>query len=144
MKAIATLICAFLAVTCFAQSGYSGQWKGTISQNSGGYRPQYEFEIYLRQKGNKLSGRSYVFVENIYAVVELAGEITGPNTIRIVETRIVDSKKTAGLEWCIKTYSLTRSKSGNTVKLSGPWTGHTNGTPCISGVVTLSRKEIRA
>ncbi len=145
MKASVTLIFALLlTAAAAAQVNYTGLWKGTITQNKGGYRPQYDFEIYLNQKGSKLRGRSYVFIENIYAVVELSGEVTGPNSIRINETRIVDSKKTEGLEWCIKSYSLTFSKSGNTAKLAGPWTGHTNGLPCIPGVVSLSRIATRA
>ena len=91
-----------------------------------------------------MSGRSYVFIENIYAVVELTGEVTGPNTIQIKETRIVDSKKTAGLEWCIKSYELKYVISGNKASLNGSWTGHTHGEPCIPGVVSLSRKFARA
>jgi hypothetical protein len=138
------LVFVLPAIGVAAQPNVSGLWKGAITQNQGGYRPNYDFEIFLNQKGNKVSGRSYVFVDNIYAVVELAGEFTGANTLRIKETRIVDSKKTDGLEWCIKIYDLTFSKAGGGVKLSGPWTGQTPSGPCIPGTVTLTRKIARA
>ncbi|MBX2929837.1 MAG: hypothetical protein KF852_18530 [Saprospiraceae bacterium] len=138
------LVFALSAIGVAAQPNVSGLWKGSITQNQGGYRPNYDFEIYLNQKGNKISGRSYVFVDKIYAVVELSGEFTGANTIRIRESRIVDSKKTDGLEWCIKTYDLTFSKASGVVKLSGPWTGQTPSGPCIPGTVILTRKFARA
>ncbi|HRD82994.1 MAG: hypothetical protein IAE84_02980 [Saprospiraceae bacterium] len=126
-----------------AQVNISGQWKGSITQEKGGYRPTYDFEMFLSQKGSTLKGRSYVFVDNIFAVIELSGEVSG-NNISIREFRIVDSKKTKDLEWCIKTYKLTYSKSGNTRQLSGSWTGHTNGTPCIPGKIILTRQISRA
>lgn len=138
------LVFAWSVFGVAAQPNVSGLWKGSITQNQGGYRPNYDFEIYLNQKGNKISGRSYVFVDKIYAVVELSGEFTGANTIRVRESRIVDSKKTDGLEWCIKTYDLTFSKAGGVVKLSGPWTGQTPSGPCIPGTVVLTRKFARA
>ncbi len=146
MRFIIVLPLLFIAFSVISaqQINVSGLWRGTITQNEGGYRPKYDFEIFLNQKGNKLSGRSYVFIENIYAVLELTGEITGSQTIQIKETRIVDSKKTQGLEWCIKSYNLTFSKSGNKLTLSGSWFGHTNGVPCVPGVVSLSKKFARA
>ncbi len=121
----------------------SGLWKGVITQNEGGYRSRYEFEIFLHQKGNQLHGRSYVYVDNIYAIVELQGEIQG-NEVFIQETRIVDSRKVPGLEWCIKTYKLTFSTPNQTPTLSGSWTGYAQNMPCVPGAVMLSRKAARA
>lgn len=121
----------------------SGLWKGIITQNEGGYKPKYEFEIFLHQKGNQLHGRSYVYVDNIYAIVELQGEIHG-NEVILQETRIVDSRKIPGLEWCVKAYKLTYSAPNRTPTLSGSWTGHTQGIPCVPGSVVLSRKAARA
>ena len=121
----------------------SGLWKGVITQNSGGYRPKYDFEIFLHQKGNKITGRSYVFIENIYAVLELSGEVNG-NSILLRESRIVDSRKVEGLEWCIKSYKLNYSRTSQKSQLLGTWEGHTGGDPCIQGNISLSRKFSRA
>lgn len=138
------ILCLLLGCSfASAQVNISGQWKGSITQEKGGYRPTYNFEMYLSQKGSTIKGRSYVFVDNIFAVIELSGEVSG-NNISIRESRIVDSKKTKDLEWCIKTYKLTYSKSGNTRQISGSWTGHTNGVPCIPGKIILTKQLTRA
>jgi hypothetical protein len=138
----------FLLTSAFTElyaqnANIGGLWKGTITQNSGGYRPKYDFEIFLHQKGDKISGRSYVFVENIYAVLELSGVVSG-NSIQLYESRIVDSRKTEGLEWCIKSYDLVFSSKDRNKYLNGTWKGYTNGLPCIPGNVVLVRKFSRA
>lgn len=143
-KALFSILLLYMSGSIQAQYAYvAGLWKGTITQNSGGYRPKYDFEIFLHQKGNKITGRSYVYVDKIYAVLELSGVVTG-NAIQLQESRIVDSRKTEGLEWCIKSYQLSYSVNSQKRQLAGTWKGHTNGLPCIPGNVILVRKFARA
>ena len=52
---------------CCAQQDLNGYWKGKITQEDGGYTPEYLFELFIIQKGDSITGRSYVSIDSIYA-----------------------------------------------------------------------------
>jgi hypothetical protein len=138
------LLVGYCSVSMAAQSAFSGLWKGVITQDAGGYRPQYNFELYLQQKGSRITGRSYAYVDKIYVVLELRGELLAHNKVRITETRIVDSRRVQGLGWCLKTYELTIIRQGSKLQLKGPWVGMADGAACIPGMIILTYKAARA
>ena len=126
-----------------AQKDFSGVWKGTLTQESGGFAPVYEFELYLKQKGNTVTGRSYVAIGSIYAVMDLKGFLDG-NTVHLTETNIVQNWKREDMEWCYKKADLTLYTSGKQMKLEGPWTGNTGQSECIPGKIYLKKEVPRA
>lgn len=127
-----------------AQADFSGNWIGTITQDKGGYRPEYQFEMYLQQDGNYVWGRSYVYIDKIYAMMELRGTIVNGNTLVFEESSIVNHKEIEGMEWCLKTGKLNLRKFWNTVRLEGDWQGNTSFSDCIPGNVYLKHQIPRA
>ena len=133
----------FLPLLATAQKSFTGVWKGSLTQDPGGFAPVYEFELYLKQKGSKVTGRSYVAVGSIYAVMDLEGVVEG-NTVHWAETNIVNNWKREDMEWCYKKADLTLSVQGKQIKLEGPWTGHTGSSECIPGKIYLKKEVPRA
>ena len=126
-----------------AQNDFSGVWKGTLTQDPGGFAPVYEFELYLKQKGDKVAGRSYVAIGAIYAVMDLEGMVEG-NTVHLTETNIAKNWKREDMEWCYKKADLTLYVKGKQLKLEGPWTGNTGQSECIPGKIYLKKEVPRA
>lgn len=126
-----------------AQHDFSGVWKGTLTQDPGGFAPVYDFELYLRQDGHKVSGRSFVAIGDIHAVMDLQGEVIG-NTLHFKETNIVQHWKREDMEWCYKQAGLTLSGQGKQTRLEGPWRGNTGFSDCIPGKIYLKKAPPRA
>ncbi len=127
-----------------AQQGFTGKWKGVITQNDGGYRTLYDFEIYFQADGRNLKGRSYVKVDDIFAEMDLTGFILDEHTVHFTEVNLVQSKKVDNLEWCFKSGKLTLVKEFGQLKLVGPWEGFSAFGPCIPGRIILVREVPRA
>lgn len=145
MKPFFSLLLFLLPFLALAQTpNISGTWKGIITQDEGGYRSTYDLELVLKQEGNKVTGRSYVRVDDIFAVMELEGEFSGGVFFRFQESQIVDAKKFEGLEWCIKRGQLLLKQEKDTWKLEGFWQGNTNVSTCIPGKIYLKKATPRA
>lgn len=127
-----------------AQQAFTGKWKGVITQNDGGYRSLYDFEIYFQADGRNLKGRSYVKVDEIFAEMDLTGFILDDHTIHFTEVNLVQSKKVDNLEWCFKSGKLKLVKEFGQIKLVGPWEGFSAFGPCIPGRIVLVREVPRA
>jgi hypothetical protein len=138
MKFYLNFLLLFFPLFCFGQTNISGNWIGTITQKEGGYRSKYKFELYLKQSGSELSGRSYVYVDNIYAEMILKGRIVG-DQVTLYESEIIEFKEFEGMEWCIKNCKLKLVKSGKNWKLEGGWEGFTSFGACIPGSVFLQK-----
>ncbi len=139
-------ICALLFWLPFgvsAQAGFSGSWQGYLTQGKGGYASKYDFELYLIQRGDKVTGRSYVRLGRVFAVMELKGQISGGDVLHFTETRLVDYWKPEDIEWCYKKASLRLTVKGKNWQLEGPWTGHTGDDECVPGVIVLSKQVPR-
>jgi hypothetical protein len=122
------------------QTDLSGSWKGILTQDQGGYRVKYAFEIYIIQKGNLISGRSYVSVDNIHAELEIKGEVSKDGaTLRFHETRFVQFTRLENLEWCYKSALLEVRKVGKEWRLEGRWQGVASMGPCVPGKIFLTR-----
>lgn len=122
-----------------AQVNIAGQWKGTLTQNSGGYTPVYQFELFLYQQGQVVKGRSYVQVEDIYAEMEIVGELKSDHFLYLQELRIVNSTIRERMEWCLKNFRLFLKHQGTEYRLEGFWEGAASHSECIPGKIFLKR-----
>lgn len=147
---ITIFLSAFLFLGLDAQNGttgkvnVSGEWKGKITQNEGGYRSEYHFEIYLIQTGNKVRGRSYVYVDDVFAIMDLKGEIKGGSMLHLEESKIVDFRKIEDGEWCLKRSQLLIKYKDGKLHLNGYWQGESILGSCIPGKITLTKEKPRA
>lgn len=135
------VLLAFLTLNTalVAQEELLGQWTGIITQDDGGYRSEYGFELYLKKKGNLITGRSYVYVDNIYAEMALSGFFVGEEMFHFTESRVVESRDLPTLEWCLKGAELKLKRVGKGWELSGRWQGTTVGGNCIPGEIILKK-----
>ncbi|MEN0006615.1 MAG: hypothetical protein AAF798_20850 [Bacteroidota bacterium] len=126
-----------------SQDLFSGQWLGSITQNDGGYRPTYSFEMYLNQNGKEVTGRSYVYFDDYFAEMELKGRIKG-RTVTFYEVKIVNFEEPEGMVWCMKKGQLRLRGVKKGYRLEGPWQGETQFGPCVPGLILLSKVVPRA
>ncbi len=129
---------------CLPAQNLSGTWEGTITQDEGGYRTDYQIEVYLLQKNNKISGRSIVSVDDIFAEMKISGDVHSGIFLQMHDTEIVEFSKIAGMEWCLKQYQLIFKQSGEIQRLEGFWQGAVSFGSCVPGKVFLKRKVPRA
>ncbi|MEM9889150.1 MAG: hypothetical protein AAF849_24980 [Bacteroidota bacterium] len=137
-------VCSISPSFLFAQVDFSGLWKGIITQDEGGYKTEYGFELYLQQEGSRVVGRSYVVDGTLYAEMDLKGNIYNKNYLRFQELKIVDFTIVENMEWCIKKGHLILQFKGDKAYLTGVWKGITSFGDCIPGRIELERKIIRA
>ena len=142
MKMICTLFfCSLLFLPLAAQPDFSAAWKGILTQNEGGFRSEYQFEVYLIQEGKQVRGRTYVSVDDIYAELDIEGQIINGHTVVFREVRFVRFSRLENLEWCYKLARLKLQREGDTWRLEGPWEGYTSFGRCIPGQITLTREK---
>ncbi|MFK8008340.1 MAG: hypothetical protein AB8H03_18425 [Saprospiraceae bacterium] len=144
MKKIIWIIFLFASYSAFGQNNLTGLWLGKITQEEGGFAPDYTFEIYITQKGNKIKGRSYVYVDEIYASFDISGEINNEIYLELKDSDILDSKVNDGMEWCLKKYQLVFKMKNGIPCLEGFWQGKTSFSTCIPGKVFLKKQVPRA
>ena len=144
MRFLLIFVFLLLPFWSWEQVDIEGSWWGVVTQNEGGFRSEYQFEIYFIQKGNKLEGRSYVYFDNAYAQMELQGFFLDKNTVLFQEIKVVDFTVLDGLEWCIKRGQLKLNTAKETWELNGDWAGATSFGPCIPGRVHLKKVKPRA
>lgn len=134
----------FWMTPMWGQYDFNGAWRGKITQNVGGFRPSYEFEVYIIQEGNKITGRTYVYYEDNYAIMKMSGKVINKNKVLLTESKIVDFKKVEGMEWCLKKTELWLSRQGTTWRLEGPWEGATTFGACVPGKIKLKKRVPQA
>ena len=144
MKWICLIFSVFLCNISLAQQDLNGYWKGTITQEAGGYIPEYSLELVLVQKGNTITGRSYVYVDSIYAEMNLSGKIHSNVIMELKDDKILEHEELQGMEWCIKKYQLILKQRDSTLLLEGHWQGETSFSKCIPGKIFLQKIVPRA
>ena len=144
MKFLAILLSCVFPFISFSQDELSGYWKGKITQEDGGYIPEYSFEIQMLQLEDSITGRSYVFVDSIYAEMNLSGNIHSEIFIELKDEKIIDHEELQGMEWCIKKYQLFLKRNEDTLYLEGHWQGETSFSTCVPGKIFLEKKIPRA
>lgn len=142
-------VLSVLTLMCFtffvqAQADFSGLWTGVITQDEGGYKSEYKFELYLYQEGTKVHGRSYVYDEGLHAVMELRGNIYNGNLLHFQEGKMVDFTVVEDMEWCIKRGDLMLKSGWRKEYITGVWKGISSVGDCIPGKIKLERETARA
>ncbi|MFK8101222.1 MAG: hypothetical protein AB8G15_01805 [Saprospiraceae bacterium] len=122
----------------------SGHWKGIITQEEGGYRAEYKFELFIRIRDHKISGRSYVFVEDLNAEMEITGTIRPNSEIYLQDIKIIGHKERPGMEWCLRQLFLFYKIENEKIILEGRWQGKTSFSTCTPGKVKLTKVDPRA
>ncbi len=114
-----------------------GQWIGTLTQEQGGYRDQYTFEIYFQTDANgQLAGTTYVKAPSVLGVFSFTGSKRG-NVYYIIEKDLRYSRKPEDLSWCFKSMQLRLIQRGADWYLEGPWQGTSGYGTCIPGWLSL-------
>jgi len=140
MKYLIILSLCFLSTLGIAQDqDIAGYWKGTITQDAGGYRSSYVMELWISQKGDSIVGKSFVFVDDIYAEMKVSGSFHSGVYLQMKDDEIITHEELEGMEWCIKSYQLLLKKNGQTAKLEGHWQGQTTFSSCIPGRIELTK-----
>lgn len=138
------LLFFFLSFSLSAQEDITGLWRGYNTQDAADtYSSKYDFELYLKQDGNKIWGRSYAYIDKIYAEMEIKGNWDGQKLV-FEEIKIVNSKANEGMEWCIKKGELILLKEDEVYRLEGNWSGKTTFSSCTPGRVFLKKIKPRA
>ena len=119
----------------------SGFWTGVITQDEGGYRSEYHFELRLWQEGDIVKGESRVAFDDSHATMTLEGKLMGKRVVYIKDTSIIDSKINAEFQWCMKSLQLVYKKRGTKRRLEGKWQGNTAFATCIPGNILVYRND---
>jgi hypothetical protein len=122
----------------------SGHWEGTItSDEGGGKRTIFEFQIDLNQKKEKITGISYVKYskenKDFFARMELVGKVK-KNYVKFLEKQILAQDSIPNTEWCLKMIELTHKMEAATPVLEGLWEGFAGGSFCRPGRIRLQKK----
>ena len=144
MKLFFALLIIISVNLCFAQQDLNGYWKGKITHENGGFIPEYSFELFIIQKGDSITGRSYVYADNIYAEMNITGNVKSGIYLELKDEIILEHEELHGMEWCIKSYQLMLKKKDNVLHLEGHWKGQTSFSTCAPGRVYLQKKVPRA
>jgi hypothetical protein len=143
-KLLSTLTFVSFAFFLQAQADFSGHWTGVITQDEGGYKSEYRFELFLNQNGTRVYGRSYVFDEGLYAVMELRGTIYNNDYLRFQETKMVDFTVVENMEWCIKRGDIVLKSGFRKEYITGLWKGVSSMGDCVPGQIKLEREAAQA
>ena len=128
-----------------AMKGFEGSWEGILTQEEGGFRPEYKMRLVLKVKGDQVTG--FAEVEHgvdVYIKTEVKGSIYSGFFLTLEDGLVINKKDLIEQEYCSKTYQLVfREEKGN-IYLKGKWQGTASVNPCIPGKVLLKRKSSRA
>ena len=144
MKLFFVLLMMISVNLCFAQQDLNGYWKGIITHEDGGYTPEYSFELFIIQKGDSITGRSYVYVDSIYAQMNIKGDVHDGIYLELEDEEILNHEELSKMEWCIKKYQLKLEQKDNVLHLEGSWQGKTSFSTCVPGRIYLQKKIPRA
>ncbi|HEY1024647.1 MAG TPA: hypothetical protein VGE26_05735 [Sphingobacteriaceae bacterium] len=152
MKGYSTLIILTLSFSVSFGQNIGGKWYGKLTQEPGGYRKIYDFELELVQDDNirkdSITGVSYAYIpQQIEAKIGLSGFID-KDTIRLKESAYLIQDDVVPLGWtlCIKDLHLNYMLINNKEFLRGRWEGQTaEGRNCKPGLIILarSRKDLK-
>jgi hypothetical protein len=139
----------------------TGFWKGKLTQDTGGYAPEYSLEVNIVQKNKNLFGESKAYLGKVVvAKISFRGTI-GKDSIYLREFKagVIEEKLPPDYILCIKNFILSYKKeSGGLETLTGRWDGiaYTQGNDydgfivlpkrdriltCIPGLIYLSKND---
>lgn len=144
MKFLYFIVSFLYSFALTAQGGsFSGFWTGYLTQEEGGYRPKYRFELTIDQTGSTFKGISFYSVDKLFAEMKVEGNIS-ENTLQFKETGLARHTQAKDISWCLKWGELKRSQRGRNWVLEGSWQGKSDTGPCIPGKIYLVKRGPRA
>ncbi|RME93737.1 MAG: hypothetical protein D6772_15600 [Bacteroidetes bacterium] len=138
-----TLCSVSRSVAQYFVPSVAGQWVGQITQNDGGYLPNYSYELFFQVEDGRIYGRSYVRAPGVEGVMQFSVEKRG-EVFYIQEEELLQSRKPQDLSWCFKTMQLRLVQRGKRWYLEGPWQGQSEYGECIPGWLVLEPAVPRA
>ncbi len=142
---ICLLATAFSAVAQPATTRFEGSWEGILTQEEGGFRPEYKMRLVLKLKGDQVTGFAEVeHGKDVYIKTEVKGSIYSGFFLTIEDGLVINQKELIDQEYCTKTYQLVFREENGKVYLKGKWQGTASVNACIPGKVLLKRKPTRA
>lgn len=123
----------------------TGEWKGELLQEEGGFASNYYFQMNIKQqKGSSIiTGSSHIRLsQEVMGTMQVIGQRKGDNRVVFKEPKIL---KQAGITdtsaWCLKYYTMTVTKEGEFLFMRGDWTGNTmDGIKCSPGTIVLRKR----
>ncbi len=133
MQKIYRLLLLFISLACTSQAqDFSGIWTGELRQN--GKPDVFEYQIDLRQNGNKVEGfATSKSKDGTIAKFEMGGVWNGQQ-LTIQE---VDQLEPPNARWCLKHIRLNFSEKNGAATLEGTWEAQ----GCTPGTLRLSRQS---
>lgn len=116
----------------------TGTWKGVLTQDRGGYQPQYHFQLKLTEKDGEIVGSSYVSVNSIYANWQLSASFRN-DVLYFRETKLGRHTQMDDLYWCLKEGKLNLKMVDYQWVLYGRWTGNSELGACVPGKIRLTK-----
>lgn len=113
-----------------------GTWEGVLTQDRGGFTPEYRFRLELSLQDGRVVGSSYVSVQNIHAEWSLVGHLK-EGTFYFEETSLGDHTELEDLYWCLKEANLYMEMVDYQWVMYGQWHGKSEFGPCIPGHIRL-------
>lgn len=117
----------------------NGKWTGVLTQDRGGFVPEYHFEMTLRQKDGQFTGSSYVSVRKIFARWSLQADFKD-GVLHFRETELGRHSQLEDLYWCLKEGKLYLKQVNNRWVLYGSWSGNSDLGPCVPGKIRLEKE----
>lgn len=154
----------FIFIPFFANSqNLNGFWKGKLTQDTGGYAPEYSLEVNIIQKNKNLSGETKAYLGKVVvSKISFSGFI-GKDSIYLREFKngVVEKVLPPDYILCIKNLILSYKKEANGLEtLVGRWDGiaypndqnYYDGfikypkadrtLTCIPGLIYLSKNDV--
>lgn len=122
----------------------SGEWKGKIYQINGSVKTEYDIDIYLHHLPDEVIGRSYIYADEIYAEIKIAGTFINNNILELRDIEILESEQGTEMSWCMKKVMLRLTPTSEGWKLKGTWTGKNEYSQCNPGTLILKKVITRA
>ena len=132
-------LCSSFSTYTYSQAPTTvqGQWIGKLTQDQGGYRSNYTFEIYFQTDDNgQLAGKSYVYAPNVVGIFTFTGTKRG-QIYYLEEQDLRFSRKPEDLSWCFKTMQLRLVRKDKQWHLEGAWQGTSDYGVCIPGWISV-------
>jgi len=114
----------------------AGTWKGVLTQDRGGYKPEYDFQLKLSVQDGHIVGSSYVSVNSIYANWKLQGALKD-DVLYFRETTLGPHTQMDELYWCLKEGKLHLKMIDYQWVLYGSWSGNSDLGACVPGKIRL-------
>lgn len=102
-----------------AQTYLPGLWSGELTQGTETYR----FEIFIKRKKQKLTGRTYLYLSNNEVVtMEFRGVLHNDLSMNIYEMKMVEPiDDTENPIYFPRTFQLLYNRKMNSLKMTGYW-----------------------